>query len=160
MFSKKTMGSFHSKYEVNESNGCWEWTASNARGGYGQFMTSKIDGRKWYRAHRFSYEVHKGQIPEGFVVAHTCDNPKCVNPDHLFICTQTENIADREDKGRGNWNVRHDSDYLQSEILSSTESDSTLAKRLNCSRAHVWKIKNNLYAWQKNRADRGVSRSC
>jgi hypothetical protein len=152
MFSKKTMKSFEAKYKVNEDTGCWEWTASCARGGYGQFTTSVKDGRTWYRAHRFSYTAHKGEIPEGMVVMHGCDNPCCVNPEHLSVGTHADNIRDRDVKGRGSWrrSVRQPDDIRA--IKNSQKSDLALAAELGCSRAHIWKIRNNRYAWLRVRA--------
>jgi hypothetical protein len=153
MFSKKTMCSFAAKYEVNPESGCWEWTASFARGGYGQFSTSTQDGCKWYRAHRFAHEAFIGPVPEGYVVMHKCDNPKCVNPDHLTSGTHADNIKDRDKKGRGIWN--RILDHSIEEITSSPLSDGDMARKLGCSRNHVWKVRNGKYAWV--RALRGAS---
>ena len=153
MFSKKTMKSFEAKYQVNENTGCWEWTASFARGGYGQFFTSVKDGREWYRAHRFSYLAYEGGIPEGMVVMHRCDNPRCVNPDHLRLGTQADNIKDREEKGRGPFRkTTQDNDVAA--IKASNKSARELAAELGCSPAHIWKIRNDRYAWMKSRAGR------
>lgn len=78
--------------------GCWEWTASFDSGGYGVI---KVGGEN-KKAHRVSYEIFNGSIPEKMCVCHKCDNPKCINPDHLFIGTQQANIADRQNKCRSN----------------------------------------------------------
>jgi hypothetical protein len=152
MFSKKTMKMFEAKYQVNEATGCWEWTASQARGGYGQFMSSVKDGRMWYRAHRFSYVAYKGEIPEGMVVMHKCDRPACVNPDHLELGTHADNIRDRDAKKRGIWNktVRLPCDVET--IKHSKKGDRELAREFGCSPGHIWKIRNDRYAWARDRA--------
>lgn len=67
---------------------CWPWTASLTRGGYGHIGV----GGRMIRAHRFSYEVANGPIPDGMVIDHTCRNPICVNPAHLRACTQKQNL--------------------------------------------------------------------
>lgn len=86
---------------VNPVSGCWEWRGYK-RCGYGRtIIGSRKDGtRKTITAHRLSYLIWKGEIPEGFEVCHKCDNPCCINPDHLFLGTRQDNVDDRERKGR------------------------------------------------------------
>ena len=85
-----------SKIKINDQTGCWEWTAATNNTGYGFIR----DGKKMRTTHRVSYEEHKGPIPKGMSVCHTCDNPKCVNPDHLWLGTTLDNIRDMISKGR------------------------------------------------------------
>lgn len=86
----------HKKYRVNETTGCWVWTGPTNTYGYGviEYM------RKPYLAHRLSYQKHKGLIVSGQCILHSCDNPRCVNPDHLREGTHAENMQDMVDRGR------------------------------------------------------------
>ena len=83
---------------LNETNGCWEWKKSTFKGGYGAIT---INGKQ-FSAHRASYECFVGEIPEGLHVLHKCDNPRCINPDHLWVGTHKENMLDKMAKGRDN----------------------------------------------------------
>lgn len=82
---------FYDHIEVTKS--CWIWGGSVDKNGYGKFCNG--------RSHRFSYFLHFGEFPKDMWVLHTCDNPQCVNPNHLFIGTNQDNVDDRERKNRG-----------------------------------------------------------
>lgn len=94
MIEKKVIERFWKK--VNKTRDCWEWTGAINRDGYGQFGYNK----KTYISSRFVMKIIGKEIPEGMFVCHKCDNPACVNPDHLFIATHKDNMKDCMDKGR------------------------------------------------------------
>lgn len=77
-------------------NGCWEWTGHKNHGGYGRVRR----GGKDLTAHRYSWMIHHGEIPVGMLVCHSCDNPRCVNPAHLFLGSHRHNAQDRSIKKR------------------------------------------------------------
>ena len=87
---------FLSKLKTTKTIGCWEWTASKNKKGYGWFY---MNGKN-HLAHRASFILFRGNIGAGLHVCHKCDNPSCVNPDHLFISNNEGNILDKINKGR------------------------------------------------------------
>lgn len=83
--------------KVKKTDGCWLWTGGRQGSGYGNFAPTRTTPTG---AHRYSYELHHGPIPAGFFVCHTCDNPLCVRPDHLWAGPPRANSRDMSRKGR------------------------------------------------------------
>lgn len=88
---------FWNKVEIIPFHPCWEWTGAKVRpNGHGIL---KFGNKKWL-AHRLSYSIHKGKIPDGLFICHKCDNPPCVNPYHLYAGTNQDNMNDKKARGR------------------------------------------------------------
>jgi len=94
--SKGVLTAFSMKVDKRDHDKCWEWLGAKDYGGYGQV---RIWGKQM-KAHRASWEFFFGPIPNGLSVLHKCDNPSCVNPYHLFLGDQCDNITDCVIKGR------------------------------------------------------------
>jgi hypothetical protein len=101
---------FWQKVDKRTSGECWRWTGARNERGYGLIGL----GGKTERAHRMSWMLHNGEIPQGMCVCHRCDNPICVNPEHLFLGTHSDNMRDMCIKGRKNAPVG-DSHYARRE---------------------------------------------
>ncbi len=102
--------------KVDFSDDCWLWTAGKSHNGYGMFFMLQ-DGRKtMQRAHRIAYQHCFGNVPDGMLVRHSCDNPACVNPDHLLLGKASDNSCDMVKRGRSQKGESHSQAKL-------TESD-------------------------------------
>lgn len=95
---KKQLIRFHSKYV--KSNGCWEWIGTRTDNGHKGFYGVIGINKKQLYAHRVMWQLANGKTPKNLEVCHKCDNPPCVNPDHLFLATHKDNLLDAKSKGR------------------------------------------------------------
>ncbi len=136
------------KITINESTGCHEVLS----GFFNQDGHAKawINGeQKAMYLHRYYYELHKGKIPEGFIVRHTCDNPRCINPEHLILGTHQDNVADRVARHRSATGIKNGRAKLTEEevkliFLDTTHSKAALAAQYNVDRKVIYLIKNKL----------------
>jgi hypothetical protein len=95
-YRRRTPEQIFNEYTQRDED-CWIWTGWKNPLGYGHLNLA--DGTRWL-AHRLSWVIHFGDIPDKLVICHSCDNPSCVNPSHLFIGTQKDNVQDAIKKGR------------------------------------------------------------
>ena len=122
---------------------CWLWTGYKTKGGYGLLTVNS----KSYTAQRFSWILHNGPIPFGLDVLHKCDNPPCVNPDHLFLGTQQDNVVDSVNKGRFRIRQGKGQKLTKSQVshikflLGSGKSGASLARKFGVSRQSINYIK-------------------
>lgn len=131
---------------VRIQGSCWQFNGSLNKDGYGRFQVS---GR-CELAHRVSYREHLGEIPEGQVVMHSCDNPSCINPEHLSTGTQRDNVEDMIAKGRKAPPSRTKARLSREQVLfiyNSDLTDSALAKQFGINRSVPWKIRRG-HIWQ------------
>ena len=141
----KPIDRFVKKVKIT-ANGCWEWQGCvfGKRGGYGMFRYQS----KMVRAHRWLYQyVHNKSLEPNIFVCHTCDNPLCVNPSHLFEGTPQDNMTDKIKKGRQKnlKGVKHQNSRLTEQQVLDIRNDSRraidIAKKYNISKWYVYEIK-------------------
>lgn len=160
MFPDVTVRRFWAK--VAKGDSCWLWTASKRSKGYGAFVYPLLGVVTQGRAHRFSWELHNGPIPDGAFVCHKCDTPACVNPEHLFLGSNADNVADMMSKGRHvrggtyvkgeykraaeHWNARLMPEDVESmkAMRAAGQSYSAVARVFNVSQSHCWRICNGI----------------
>jgi hypothetical protein len=141
-----------------ESDDCWDWTGAVQSEGYGQISISN----KTIYAHRVSYELHYGKIPEsedyhGTCICHRCDNRRCVNPNHLFTGSQADNLSDAAKKGRISRGIdKHNAKLSEENIteiredLSSGFSNEEIGKRYGVSGKTISDVKlGKTWGWVK-----------
>ena len=132
---------FWEKVIRQSARDCWLWNASTFHSGYGRFTVNN----RSVGAHRVSWELTNGPVPDDMCVLHSCDNPRCVNPAHLFIGTHGDNSHDRDRKGRTArgeriWNSKL-TRYDVALIRASTSTAEKIARRFGIHKSLVWKIK-------------------
>lgn len=153
MKSKDYVKSFNEKFYILPDL-CWKWIAGHYKNGYGNFRGSK--------AHRVSWELAHGRIPEGLYVLHKCDVRDCVNPNHLFLGTYKDNMVDMVSKGRHHYkkktHCKHGHEYTE-------ENTYLVGEWRNC-RTCDNKRKNEYYHRNKDKiklkriSDRQSNKSC
>ena len=137
----KTLLRFLNKIDKDDTTGCWNWQDKPSSSGYGKFNLSGV----WVSAHKLSYEHFIEDVPEGLVVRHRCpcgDNKLCVNPLHLKLGTQAENLRDRNDIRRCKLT---ESDVAKIRHLSETMTHQAIADIYGVSRRQIGNVINNVH---------------
>jgi len=131
---------FGKYFSIDPASGCYVWTGAIYPNGYGQISVN----RRMQLAHRVSWEMANGPIPEGQFVCHRCDTRACVNPDHLFIGTRRENVDDMLAKGRQGHGESHGNAVLTDDIVRRVRAAKgpqvDIAKQFNISKQQVSRI--------------------
>lgn len=140
---------FNEKWQKDSVSECWVWTGGRASKGYGEIKIPHT--RKQIPAHRLSYFIHKGPIPRGKCVLHRCDNPSCVNPDHLFVGTKKDNALDMVSKMRHCYGERQGAHKLSEkdviamhEMMKLGVKQKSIAEKFEIGEMQVSRIKRGL----------------
>lgn len=136
---------------VKIKNLCWIWQAAKSKSGYGVFYYKD----KWMRANRASHLIFKGEIPLGMLVCHSCDNPACVNPDHLHLGTPQDNMDEMKERGREKRQPKGEKAHMgklkDSQVMEIREMRKQkipakqIAVKFNISPDYVYQISYGLY---------------
>jgi hypothetical protein len=134
---------FWSKVDKRSTNECWNWAAGKYGNGYGKI---KINGFSCL-AHRVSYELFNGEIIDNLNVLHKCDNKLCVNPNHLYLGTQSQNNIDMYNRNRqdNSWHKSRFKDgeiWLMSKLFNAGISQYKISKMFKCIPATAWRLAN------------------
>jgi len=142
-----------------DAPGCWLWVGATASHGYGNIETE--NRREMVLSHRLSYEMHKGPIPDGLLVRHRCDTRCCVNPEHLEVGTQKDNLRDMVERGRASKGPERGTRWklTAADVIAIREAGRTgvkhrdIARQFNMSQAQVSKIiARDAWAWLQEAA--------
>ncbi len=142
---------FDIAYQINNINGCWEWIKTLNLWGYGKITYRDNKKSKEISAHRLSYILNIGKLPKKKLVLHKCDNRKCVNPQHLYLGTQKDNMNDMINKKRAvilkgsqaPWSKLNENDVIEiKKLLITNLSQYKIGKLFNVSRSAILNIKN------------------
>lgn len=131
-----TLDKIKARCTVSKDN-CWIWTGGTDNKGYGRLRV----GKRQERAHRVSYSLSKGEIPDGKMVLHSCDNPPCCNPAHLFAGTHEENMEDAVRKGRKEYYAKltPETTLYAAILLNAGVKKKLVAKHLNVNRTTIFR---------------------
>lgn len=135
--------------KVDASSGCWIWLGAFNTDGYPR-MSERLPCGKYdqnIKGHRRAYELFKGEIPEGNVVRHSCDNITCVNPEHLILGTPTDNMRDRRDRSRTHKHISDEVNRRIIELRAQGLSQAKVAGIIGCSQAHISKLETGRYVY-------------
>lgn len=142
-----TFRRFVENIQIKGPNDCWEWAGSKTSANYGLLY---VNGKLEY-AHRFSLELDGRPVPDRHHACHSCDNPPCVNPAHLFVGTPLDNTLDKVQKNRHTYGEKHPHSKLSNEDVATIRVlfeqgvwQADLARQFNVNSSHISNIVNNL----------------
>jgi hypothetical protein len=145
--------------EINKETGCHEWVGAKTKAGYGVINTNG----KLFFVHRVAYKQHYGDFDKSLFVCHSCDNPCCINPQHLFLGTSADNSADMAKKGRAAWAKRKMPQEIKDKIIASRKKSGWIPSKEQIEKAHkVLAEKRKDPEWVKAKSDkmRGANNPC